>query len=219
MTTGSASRDAMGATLAENRIVPVLTIERAADAVALARALVAGGLKALEITLRTAAALEAVRLVSRHVDGAIVGVGTVLGPRDLERAHEAGARFAFSPGATPALLAAAAACPLPFAPGVATASELMAALEHGFDIVKLFPAARLGGVAMARALGGPFPQARLCPTGGVRENDAAEWLAEKNVLAVGGSWLAPSADIRAGRWEAIEERARRSRALVVSSAR
>jgi len=195
------------------RVIPVLTIARVEDAVPLARALVAGGLAALEITLRTEAAPQAARAIVSDVPGAIVGLGTVLNARDLAVAEDIGARFALSPGATPALLDAAAAGALPFAPGVGTASEAMAAMERGFRTLKLFPAAQAGGIGMAQALGGPFPDLRFCPTGGVSAANAAEWLAEPNVIAVGGSWIAPAADIRAGAWDTIAQRARAARAL------
>lgn len=206
-------QQALRALLSDFRVIPVLTIERVEDAVPLAQALVAGGLAAIEITLRTQAAVAAARAIAAQAPEAIVGIGTVLNARDLATAREIGARFALSPGATPALLDAAAQSPLPFAPGVGTASEAMAAMERGFDIVKLFPAAQVGGIGMARALGGPFPDLRFCPTGGVSAANAAEWLAEKNVLAIGGSWIAPAADIRAGAWDKIEARAKAARAL------
>jgi 2-dehydro-3-deoxyphosphogluconate aldolase/(4S)-4-hydroxy-2-oxoglutarate aldolase len=190
-------------------IIPVITIERAADAVPLARALLAGGLRTLEITLRTPAAPAAVAAIVREVAGAIVGVGTVVTPEDLAAARTFGARFALSPGATPELLDAAAAGTLPFIPGVQTASELMAALARGFSIVKFFPAAA-AGIAALGALAGPFPTARFCPTGGIGEDTFASWLALPHVAAIGGSWLTPSTEVRAGDWEAIAARARRT---------
>lgn len=193
-------------------IIPVITIEHARDAVPLARALVAGGLQALEITLRTPAASAAAVAIAKEVPEALVGIGTILTPHDLTTACALKARFALSPGATPELLDAAAARELPFIPGVQTASELMAALARGFDVVKFFPAGPAGGMAALRALGGPFPQARFCPTGGVDEDNFADWLALANVVSVGGSWLAPSADIRAGDWAAITARASRAAA-------
>jgi 2-dehydro-3-deoxyphosphogluconate aldolase/(4S)-4-hydroxy-2-oxoglutarate aldolase len=185
------------------RVIPVIAIERAADAVPLARALVAGGVRALEITLRTAAAMEAAKAIIVAVPEAIVGIGTVLTPDDLARAKSLGARFAISPGATPDLLAAAKAADLPFMPGVATASELMQAQAHGFNLVKFFPAEQSGGIAALRALAGPFPQTRFCPTGGIGEANAKAWLAEPNVIAVGGSWLCPANDIESGNWADI----------------
>ena len=134
---------------------------------------------------------------------AIVGIGTILNADHLARAEALGAKFGISPGATPELLKAATASALPFAPGIATASELMAALAHGFDLVKFFPAESSGGIKALRALGGPFPQARFCPTGGIGEANAAAWLAEPNVVAVGGSWLCPPPEIRSGNWAGI----------------
>src|SRR4051812_8825753 len=195
-------------------VIPVITIERVEDGVPLARALVSGGLRLLEITLRTAAGRDAAAAMIADVPEAVVGIGTVLTPRDLDRSRALGARFALSPGATPELLDAAADSDLPFMPGVATASELMMALARGFDTVKFFPAVPAGGVAALKALAGPFPHARFCPTGGVGEDNAAEWLALPNVVAVGGSWLAPAADIRVAAWDRIAERARRAAVLV-----
>lgn len=191
-------------------VIPVITIEREDDGVPLARALVAGGLRALEITLRTLAAPAAARTIGEAVPEAIVGVGTVLTPQDLETSRRLGARFAVSPGATPELLDAAASGDLPFIPGVQTASELMSALARGFEVVKFFPAVPAGGTAALKALAGPFPQVRFCPTGGIGEESFLDWLRLPNVASVGGSWLAPAADIRAGDWAAITARARRA---------
>jgi 2-dehydro-3-deoxyphosphogluconate aldolase/(4S)-4-hydroxy-2-oxoglutarate aldolase len=157
----------------------------------------------LEVTLRTPVAIEAAKAMIAEVPDAIVGIGTILNPDDLKRAEALGAKFGISPGATPELLKAAAASDLPFAPGIATASELMQALAHGFDLVKFFPAEQSGGIKALRALAGPFPNIRVCPTGGIGEANAAAWLAEPNVLAVGGSWLCPAADIRSGNWAGI----------------
>jgi 2-dehydro-3-deoxyphosphogluconate aldolase/(4S)-4-hydroxy-2-oxoglutarate aldolase len=185
------------------RVIPVLTIERAADAVPLARALGAGGVRVLEMTLRTSAAIDAAKAMIAEVPEAIVGIGTVLTTEDLARAESLGAHFAVSPGATPELLDAAAAGALPFLPGIATASELMQAQTRGFTLVKFFPAEQSGGINALRALAGPFPQARFCPTGGIGEANAATWLAEPNVLAVGGSWLCPAAEIRSANWAGI----------------
>lgn len=205
---GPAHRDRLLALFEAARVIPVITIARVDDAVPLARALVAGGVRTLEITLRTAVALEAARAVIAEVPEAIVGLGTVLDAGDLDRARALGARFALSPGATPELLDAAARSDLPFVPGIATASELMAALARGFDVVKFFPAQQAGGIAALRALAGPFPQARFCPTGGIGPSNAATWLAEPNVVAVGGSWLCPPAEIAAGNWDKITALAR-----------
>jgi len=185
------------------QIIPVLTIERLEDAVPLAKALVAGGVCTLEVTLRTPVAIEAAKAVIANVPDAIVGIGTILNADDLARTEALGAKFGISPGATPELLKAAAASSLPFAPGIATASELMQALAHGFDLVKFFPAEQSGGIKALRALAGPFPSVLVCPTGGIGEANAASWMAEPNVLAVGGSWICPAAEIRAGNWAGI----------------
>ncbi len=212
MTATPSRQDQLTALLAVGRVIPVITLDRLADAVPLARALVEGGVRLLEITLRTQAGLAGAQAIIREVPDAIVGIGTVLTPDDMRRAVDIGARFALSPGATPALLDAAAASPIPFLPGIATASEMMEAMARGFGTAKFFPATAAGGLAALRALAGPFPQARFCPTGGITEDNAAEWLAQPNVVAVGGSWLTPAAEIAAGRWDAIRERAQRTRA-------
>jgi 2-dehydro-3-deoxyphosphogluconate aldolase/(4S)-4-hydroxy-2-oxoglutarate aldolase len=194
-------------------VVPVITIENAADAVPLARALVAGGLRVVEITLRTSAAMDAARAIVAEVSEAVVGIGTVLTPKDLEQAGKLGAAFAISPGLSADLLDAAAAGDLPFAPGIQTASDLIACVTRGFDLVKFFPAVPAGGLAALNALAGPFPSVRYCPTGGISEANAAQWLAHPKVVAVGGSWVAPVADIKAGAWSAIESRARAAAAF------
>lgn len=194
-------------------VLPVVTVEAAREAVTLARALVAGGLRAIEITLRTPAGLDAIRAVAAEVPDAIPGAGTVLGAGDLEAAARAGARIAVSPGATPALLAAAASGPLPYLPAVATASELMRVLEAGFSAAKLFPAAALGGVAAVRALAGPFPGVRFCPTGGIDLRSAPPYLALPNVLCVGGSWLAPRDALASGDAARLERLARQAASL------
>jgi 2-dehydro-3-deoxyphosphogluconate aldolase/(4S)-4-hydroxy-2-oxoglutarate aldolase len=185
------------------RVIPVLTIDRLDDAVPLARALVAGGVRVLEVTLRTAVAIEAAKAIMADVPDAIVGIGTILNAGDLARAEALGVAFGISPGATPDLLKAAAASRMPFAPGIATASELMQALAHGFNLVKFFPAEPSGGIKALRALAGPFPDALICPTGGIGEANAASWLGEPNVVAVGGSWLCPAADVRSANWAGI----------------
>ncbi|MBR1205750.1 MULTISPECIES: bifunctional 4-hydroxy-2-oxoglutarate aldolase/2-dehydro-3-deoxy-phosphogluconate aldolase [unclassified Bradyrhizobium] len=202
MTTTS-KQDRIAELIRQATVIPVLTIERLADAVPLAKALVAGGVRTLEVTLRTAVAVDAAKAIIAEVPDAVVGIGTILNADDLARAEALGAKFGISPGATPELLKAVAASGLPFAPGIATASELMQALAHGFDVVKFFPAEQAGGIKALRALAGPFPNVRVCPTGGIGEANAAIWLAEPNVLAVGGSWLCPAADIRASNWAGI----------------
>jgi 2-dehydro-3-deoxyphosphogluconate aldolase/(4S)-4-hydroxy-2-oxoglutarate aldolase len=196
-------QEELAALLKAGCVIPVLTIERLADAVPLARALVAGGVRVLEVTLRTLVALPAAKAIMADVPEAVVGIGTILNADDLARAEDIGARFGISPGATPELLRAAAASPLPFAPGIATASELMQALANGFHLTKFFPAEQSGGIKALRALAGPFPDVRFCPTGGIGETNAAAWLAEPNVVAVGGSWLCPAAAIRSGDWSGI----------------
>ncbi len=192
------------------RLIPVLTIEDSAHAVPLAKALVAGGVRMLEVTLRTKAGAEAARRISEEVPDAIVGFGTVLSGADLDIAEKLGLRFAFSPGASPALLDAAKGRALPFVPGIQTASEYMAAAERGFTIAKFFPAEPAGGIPALKALAGPFPQAQFCPTGGIAEDRVAAWLDQPNVLAVGGSWLATAADIRRGDWAALTQRAEKA---------
>jgi 2-dehydro-3-deoxyphosphogluconate aldolase/(4S)-4-hydroxy-2-oxoglutarate aldolase len=201
--TQESNQQKLAGLFSEARVIPVLTIERLEDAVPLARALVAGGVRTLEVTLRTPVAIEAARAMIAEVPEAIVGIGTILSAADLAQAERLGARFGISPGATPELLQAAAASRLPFAPGIATASELMQALAHGFGLVKFFPAEQAGGIKALRALGGPFPHMRFCPTGGIGDANAATWLAEPNVVAVGGSWLCPPAEVRAGNWAGI----------------
>jgi 2-dehydro-3-deoxyphosphogluconate aldolase / (4S)-4-hydroxy-2-oxoglutarate aldolase len=212
-------QDRLSELLRHSPIIPVITIERVEDAVPLAQALVAGGLRLLEITLRTPVAPEAAAAIVANVPDAIVGIGTVVSERDLVLASELGAQFALSPGATPDLLDAAVASNLPFIPGIATASELMAALARGFDIVKFFPAVPAGGIGALAALAGPFPQARFCPTGGIGEANASEWLAQPNVIAVGGSWLTPATDVRKGDWPALTDRARRTLAQIAGTLR
>ncbi len=206
--------DPLHALLALGRVIPVITIDRPEHAVPLARALVEGGIRLLEITLRTAHGLEGARAIMQAVPGAVVGIGTVLTPDDMARAVGIGARFALSPGATPDLLRAAATAGIPFLPGIATASDLMLAMAHGFQAVKFFPAMAAGGISALKALAGPFPQARFCPTGGITEANAAEWLALPNVVAVGGSWLTPAAEVAAGDWAAITARAQRTQAAL-----
>jgi len=200
----------IGGLLKAARLIPVLTIEREEDAVPLAEALVAGGVRTLEVTLRTEAAKKAAALMRRHVPDAIVGLGTALTEEDLRLAKDLDLPFAFSPGATIKLIEAAARLGVAFIPGVATASELMVALEIGIDVCKLFPAESVGGIGTLKSLGAPFPQAKFCPTGGITEATAPGYLALPNVLAVGGSWLTPAAEIRAGNFAAITERAKAS---------
>ena len=185
-------------------MIPVLVVDDAGLAVALAEALVAGGLPVLEFTLRTPAALRAVQRVAVNVPGAIVGTGTVRSPEDLDRSADAGAVFAVSPGLSPRLAGAAEHARVPLLPGVATASEAMSAAERGFTTLKLFPAVPVGGVALLRALAGPLPELRFCPTGGVSLKNAPDFLALPNVICVGGSWVAPAPLVAAGDWAAVQ---------------
>jgi 2-dehydro-3-deoxyphosphogluconate aldolase/(4S)-4-hydroxy-2-oxoglutarate aldolase len=189
--------------LSSTPVIPVLTIRRSEDAVPLVRALVEGGLKVVEITLRTEAALDAIRAASAEIPEAAVGAGTVLDGPGLDAARRAGARFAVSPGATPGLLRAAATSDLPLLPGVATASEIMALAEAGFTHAKFFPAGPMGGVAALKAFAGPFPNMRFCPTGVVGPGNAGAYLALANVVCVGGSWVAPEDALAARDWPRI----------------
>lgn len=198
----------LAATLQLAPVVPVVVIHDRAHAVPLARALVAGGTPAIEVTLRTPAALDAIRAIAVEVEGARVGAGTVLTPHDLDAAARAGARFIVSPGTTPDLLDAADDGPVPLLPGAATASEVMHLLERGYTLQKCFPAAALGGPALLRAWRGPLQGARFCPTGGITAANAPEYLALPNVVCVGGSWLAPRDLAEAGDWHAVEALAR-----------
>lgn len=188
-------------------VIPVLVIEDAAHARPLAEALVAGGLPVLEVTLRTPAALEAIREMA-GVEGGIVGAGTLITPEDVEAAQAAGARFGVSPGATPMLLDAARAGDLPLLPGAATATEAMALLERGYNVQKFFPAEAAGGVAALKALASPLPQIRFCPTGGIGPANAPDYLALSNTLCVGGSWVAPKDKVASGDWAGITALAR-----------
>jgi 2-dehydro-3-deoxyphosphogluconate aldolase/(4S)-4-hydroxy-2-oxoglutarate aldolase len=194
-------------------VIPVIVIDDAALAVDLAAALVAGGIRVLEVTLRTPAALQAIRCIRDQVPAAWVGAGTVLTPDDWQRAQDAGAQFGISPGSTPALLTAVQHSALPFIPGVATASEAMAALDAGFTALKLFPAEAVGGRALLHALHGPLPQLLFCPTGGIHPGNATEYLALPNVACVGGSWLVPAPALATRDWEAVTALARQSQRL------
>jgi 2-dehydro-3-deoxyphosphogluconate aldolase / (4S)-4-hydroxy-2-oxoglutarate aldolase len=203
-------RDRLDAILSKNRLIPVIAIDDADAAVPLAQALVAGGVTALEVTFRTAAAPEAIRRIVRDLPQAIVGVGTIRSADDVRRAVDLGARFGVSPGTTHSIYEACIAVDLALLPGVATASEIITALDHGCEVVKFFPAVPAGGIPAIKALRGPFPAVRFCPTGGINEENAAEWLAVPGIVAVGGSWLAPESHIKARDWRAITEIARRS---------
>ncbi|KOV98415.1 keto-deoxy-phosphogluconate aldolase [Streptomyces sp. NRRL B-1140] len=194
-------------------VVPVVVIEDAGDAVPLARALVAGGLPAIEVTLRTPAALEAIREIAREVPGAVVGAGTVIRPEQVVEAVAAGSRFLVSPGWTDVLLEAMRASGVPFLPGVSTASEVVALLERGVREMKFFPAQAAGGTAYLRSLSGPLPQARFCPTGGIGPDCAPDYLALPNVGCVGGSWMLPQDAVASRDWGRVEVLAREAAAL------
>lgn len=185
-------------------VIPVLTIERTVDAVALARALVKGGLPVLEITLRTGAAMVALEAIAKEVPEAMVGAGTVLEAAQVEQIQRLGAKFAVSPGCTPNLMAATKAAGLPFLPGVQTVSEAMILAEQGYRVLKFFPAEPAGGLAWLRAVGAPLPGLRFCPTGGIGAETAQSYLALHNVACVGGSWVAPAAAVDAKDWSQIE---------------
>lgn len=194
-------------------VMPVVTIEDAALAVDLARALVRGGIRVIEVTLRTAAALEAIEKIATAVPEIAVGAGTVVTIADLHAAANAGASFAISPGATPTLLAGGATGPIPYLPAIATPSELMAALAAGYRFFKFFPAGAAGGIPMLKSLAGPFADARFCPTGGISQETARTWLDLTNVLCVGGSWLTPMDALARKDWGHIEMLAAKAAAL------
>ena len=194
-------------------VIPVIVIQRVDDAVALARALVAGGIRVLEVTLRTPAALAAIAAIARAVPDAIVGAGTVRSDVDARAAHGAGAQFAVSPGWSPRVAAACRSLGLALLPGAATASEVMQAADDGFRFLKFFPAAAAGGTAMLKAWLGPFADVAFCPTGGIDAANAAEYLALANVKVVGGSWLTPPDAIAAADWVRIERLAREAATL------
>ena len=188
-------------------IIPVLVVEDAAKARPLADALISGGLPALEVTLRTPAALDAISAMAA-APGGHVGAGTLITPEDVRAAKAAGATFGVSPGATPALLAACEDEGLPLLPGAATASEAMSLLARGYDALKFFPAEASGGAPALKALGAPLPQVSFCPTGGVGPGNAADYLSLPNVMCAGGSWVAPQALVERGDWSGIERLAR-----------
>lgn len=203
----------LAAILSAAPVVPVLTIADRAVAVPLARALVAGGLTALEVTLRTPAGLECIRAVAGEVETVNVGAGTVLDARQYEAVEKAGATFVVSPGVTNGLIAAAANSAVPFLPGVATAGEAMALAEEGYSYLKFFPAEPAGGIAYLRALGSPLPEIRFCPTGGIGAKNAPDYLALANVICVGGSWIAPADAVAGGDWGRITALSREAASL------
>jgi len=205
----------MIAMLDRQPVIPVVRVDDASAAPPLARALAAGGLKAIEITLRTPQALDSIRRAAGEVEDAVVGAGTILDARQFDAAAAAGARFIVSPGLTPELVSAANGSDVPLLPGAITPGEIMAALEAGLDFLKFFPAGQAGGAAFLKALSGPFPEVKFCPTGGVTADNAGAYLGLANVLCVGGSWVAPDPMVRAGDWSGIEALARQAGALAI----
>ena len=201
------------ALLARAPVVPVVVIERVADAVPLARALVEGGLPLIEVTLRTPVALEALRIIGAEVEGAVVGAGTVVERAQIEACLEAGATFLVSPGTTPSLTEAFAECGLPVMAGCATVSEAMRLAERGFDVLKFFPAEASGGAAFLKSIASPLPRLRFCPTGGITPANVMDYLALPNVVAVGGSWVVPQDAIRAGDFGKVRDLAVAAAAL------
>jgi 2-dehydro-3-deoxyphosphogluconate aldolase / (4S)-4-hydroxy-2-oxoglutarate aldolase len=189
-------------------VIPVMVIEKLEQAVPLAKALLAGGVEVLEITLRTEVAIEAIRMIAEEVPEAIVGAGTVTTSFDLQAVENAGAVFAISPGLTKTLLRDANQGSITLIPGISTASELMLGMEMGFSEFKFFPAAAAGGIKMLKSLGGPFPQVTFCPTGGISPQNYKEYLTLKNVACVGGSWLIPKDAVEMGDWQRITDLAR-----------
>ncbi len=194
--------------LGSSQVIPVMVIRKPEHAVPLAKSLLAGGIKVLEITLRTPVALDAVRLISRDVPEAVVGAGTVLNPEDLAAVAEAGAVFAISPGLTPELLEAANMGDIALIPGISTVSELMSGLNKGYTNFKFFPAAAAGGINMLKSIAGPFPDITFCPTGGISPKNYKDYLALENVACVGGSWLVPAEAVDREDWDKITRLAR-----------
>lgn len=209
----SAKTETLLSTLRLQPVVPVIVIDDAKLAVPLARALVAGGLKAIEITLRTAAALDAIKAVAEEVEGAVAGAGTVLDARQWEQAVKAGSRFIVSPGTGPSLLDAADASDVPLLPGAATATEVMALRDRGYNVLKFFPAEQAGGASYINALSSPLNGILFCPTGGISLKNARDYLSLSNVVCVGGSWVAPKAMVTGGDWAGITRLAAEACAL------
>ena len=191
-------------------VMPVMVIQNIDDAVPMAEALVAGGIKVLEITLRTPVALDAIKLISQNVKNAVVGAGTIANPQQLQAAEEAGAVFAISPGITTNLLTAASKGNIALIPGIATLSELMLGMEYGLDHFKFFPAEATGGIPLLKAISGPFPQITFCPTGGISPGNYNDYLQLPNVACVGGSWLAPQTVVNEKNWIKIKELAQKA---------
>jgi 2-dehydro-3-deoxyphosphogluconate aldolase/(4S)-4-hydroxy-2-oxoglutarate aldolase len=202
----------------KSRVVPVIVITDPQQSVPLAHALLEGGIDVMEITLRHRAGLPAIEAVAKHVPEMFVGAGTVTQPEEVAQVNDAGASFGLSPGMTDALIDAARRAQMPFVPGVMTPGEVMRAREHGFDLLKLFPAAQAGGLGMLKALAGPLGDMKFCPTGGVSLTNMREFLSQPNVVMVGGSWLTPVELLESGQWTRITEMAREASALAANHA-
>ena len=209
----NAKTEKLLSTLRLQPVVPVIIIEDLKSAVLLARALVAGGLKALEITLRTAAGLDAIKAIAEEVEGGVVGAGTVLDARQWDLAVKAGSKFIVSPGAGTSVLDAADQSDVPLLPGTATATEVMQVRDRGYTVMKFFPAEQAGGAPYVNALASPFAGIQFCPTGGISLKNAMDYLSLSNVICVGGSWVAPKAMVAAGDWAGITKLAAEAAAL------
>jgi len=205
----------LNAILEKSSVIPVLVIENVDDALPLAEALIRGGIRVLEITLRSQAAWSAAETIAHEIEEAVVGVGTVTHAGQMKRAADLDLAFAVSPGLTPTLLKAAVDTNMPFLPGVATVSEAMTADDLGFSTLKFFPAVPAGGIPMLKAVAGPLPHLRFCPTGGINKSNVSEFLGLKNVVCVGGSWVAPKNLIRAKDWDGITDLANEAVTLLV----
>jgi len=197
-------------------ILPIVTVDSLDQARAVAEALQRGGLQSIELTLRTPIALAALAMLKHEYPALVIGAGTVLTPAHIAAAEQAGADFLVTPGASPSMIRALAACALPVVPGAATPSELLTLAEHGFQVAKLFPAAAVGGITMLKALHGPLPELMFCPTGGIGESDAAGYLAQPNVACIGGSWMVPRQWLQNGEWNKVTDSAARARAIIDS---
>lgn len=197
-------------------ILPVVTVRTLDEARHLAKALLDGGLPALELTLRTPVALEALAMLKQELPGIAIGAGTVLTPQQMQQSIDAGADFLVTPGTPPALADALAAAPIPVVPGAATPTEFLALMARGFRVCKLFPASAVGGLTMIKGLAGPLSELKLCPTGGITEDTAAQFLSQPNVACIGGSWMMPQAWLDAGEWDKVRESAARAAAIVRS---
>ena len=213
-TSRSARQQATRALLSNAGVLPVVTVESTAQALDIAGALARGGLRAIEVTLRSAAALDALGAIKRALPDLLLGAGTVTTARQAQAAVDQGADFLVTPGTPPVLGQALATMALPVVPGAATAGEIIALIDLGFDAVKLFPAVSVGGLGMLRSLAGPFPDLAICPTGGITEASAPEFLQQPNVPCVGGSWMVAAEWIGAGRYDLVEASARRARAMI-----